>query len=226
MSLHQDQSPAQPPRAVLWDMDGTLLDSTEYHWLSWRDALAAENYELSYDEFIASFGQRNDAILRGYLGQDLPDSEVERIGWAKETQYRELVRTRGIELLPGAFQWLQRLQQAGWRQAIASSAPRLNVETIIEVLELDHLFDALVTAEDVQRGKPEPEVFLTAAAKVAVPPPRCIVVEDAPAGIEAAHRAGMRAIGVRSSHAHLDAEHVVQRLDELPDDLFDQLLDG
>jgi beta-phosphoglucomutase len=224
MSKHQEESSSAQPRAVLWDMDGTLLDSREYHWLSWRDALAAENYELTYDQFIATFGQRNDAILRGYFGEDLPDSEVTRISDAKETGYRELVRTRGIELLPGVAQWLERLQQDDWRQAVASSAPRKNVETIVEVLELQDVFAAMVTAEDVEHGKPAPDVFLAAAEKLGVPPARCIVVEDAPAGVEAAHRAGMCAIGVRSSQDNLEADRVVQRLDELPDDVFDQLL--
>ncbi|MFP4438021.1 MAG: HAD family hydrolase [Chloroflexaceae bacterium] len=226
MSRHQEEASSGQPRAVLWDMDGTLLDSREYHWLSWRDALAAENYELTYDQFIATFGQRNDAILRGYFGEDLPDSEVTRISDAKETGYRELVRTRGIELLPGVAQWLERLQQDGWRQAVASSAPRKNVETIVEVLELQDVFATMVTAEDVEQGKPAPDVFLTAAEKLGVPPARCIVVEDAPAGVEAAHRAGMCAIGVRSSQDNLEADRVVQRLDELPDDVFEQLLNA
>ena len=101
------------PRAVLWDMDGTLLDSAEYHWLAWRDILHTEGYPIVYDEFKASFGQRNDTILRGYFGADLPDAEVVRVGGAKEARYRDLVRERGITLLPGVSLWLARLSQAG-----------------------------------------------------------------------------------------------------------------
>ncbi len=219
----------EQPRAVLWDMDGTLLDSREYHWLAWREALEAEGFTLTYDQFLASFGKRNDAILRGFFGADLPLSEVERISAVKESRYRAYIYTHGIALLPGVEDWLLRLKATGWRQAVASSAPRLNVETIIEVLNLAACFAALVTAEDVDRGKPEPDVFLLAAERLAVPPTRCVVVEDAPAGIEAAQRAGMRTIGVRSSHANLDAhaaDYVVTSLAELPDDAFDQLLRG
>jgi len=220
MSTHD----SRPPRAVLWDMDGTLLDSAEYHWLAWRETLEGESYPLTYERFAASFGQRNDTILRGYFGPDFPDSEIERIGAAKEQLYRKLVRERGIELLPGVRRWLARLQTEGWRQAIASAAPRLNIEAILAALDIAGCFDAIVSAEDVQRGKPDPQVFLVAAERVDVPPARCVVVEDAPAGVEAGRRAGMRTIGVRTSHADLVADIVVRTLDELADDAFDRLL--
>jgi beta-phosphoglucomutase family hydrolase len=212
------------PRAVLWDMDGTLLDSAEYHWLAWRDSLAAEDHPITYDDFKSTFGQRNDTILRGYFGPQLPDSEIDRIAGAKEARYRDLVRERGITLLPGVGTWLARLRAAGWRQAIASAAPRANIEAILAALQIAPFFDALVSAEDVQRGKPDPQVFLVAAERLSVPPAGCVVVEDAPAGIEAAHRAGMRAIGVRTSHADLRADVVVDTLDQLPDDGLDQLI--
>jgi beta-phosphoglucomutase len=205
-------------------MDGTLLDSAEYHWLAWRESLAAEGFPLTYERFVASFGQRNDTILRGYFGPDLPMSEVDRIGAAKETRYRALVRERGVALLPGVGRWLAQLRASGWRQAIASSAPRLNVEAILAALDIESRFDAIVSAEDVQRGKPDPQVFLLAAERVGAPPARCIVVEDAPAGVEGAHRGGMRAIGVRSTHAAIHADITVDTLAELPDDAFERLI--
>ena len=213
-------------RAVLWDVDGTLLDSAAYHWQSWQSTLALEGFPIQWEQFAASFGQRNDAVLRGYFGADFPLSEVERIAEAKETRYRELMREGGVTLLPGVGQWLQRLHQEGWRQAIASSAPRLNVITIVEALGIGQYFEAIVSAEDVQRGKPDPQVFLVAAQKLGIPPERCVVVEDAPVGIEAGRRAGMRTIGVLSTHGQLDGEVVVRTLDELPDNAFVQLLDA
>jgi beta-phosphoglucomutase-like phosphatase (HAD superfamily) len=98
------------------------------------------------------------------------------------------------------------------------------VETILEGLKIADLFDATVSAEDVQTGKPDPEVFLVAAARVSTPPARCVVIEDAPAGIEAARLAGMRTIGVQSSHASLSADVVVRTLEELSEDAFDRLI--
>jgi HAD superfamily hydrolase (TIGR01509 family) len=211
-------------RAVLWDVDGTLIDSAEYHWSAWREVLAAEGFDLTRERFAESFGRRNDATLRGYFGEALPISEIERIGEITETRYRDLVRSRGVQLLPGVRDWLLRLRADGWRQALASSASMLNIEAILEALSLEGFFDAIVSAEDVHTGKPDPEVFVTAAARVAALHPRCVVVEDAPAGIEAAHRAGMHAIGVRSSHDSLQADIVVGTLDELPEDTFDSLI--
>ncbi len=212
------------PRAVLWDMDGTLLDSAEYHWHSWREILAGECYELAHAQFVATFGQRNDTILRDWLGADLPIGEIDRIGAAKEARYRELVRSGGITLLPGVERWLMRLKADGWRQAVASAAPRANVEAIVAALGIEAFFNAISSAEDVQRGKPDPQVFLVAAERVGVQPARCIVIEDAPAGLLGAQRGGMHAIGVRSSHTDLHADIVVDTLAELPDDAFEQLL--
>src|SRR5688572_9102419 len=211
-------------RAVLWDVDGTLIDSSEYHWLSWRDALEAENFPLRREQFDSSFGQRNDEILRGYFGADYPPAEVARVGGAKETAYRRLVRERGVELLPGVRRWLDTLRAGGWLQALASSAPRANLEAILSALRLGAYFAAVVSAEDVTRGKPDPQVFLLAAGKLRAEPAACVVVEDAPAGTEAARRAGMRAVGVLTSHAELQADLVVRTLEDLPDGAFDELL--
>src|SRR3972149_8907272 len=97
------------PRAVLWDVDGTLIDSAEYHWLAWREAMAAEDYTLTYEQFARTFGWRNDAILREFFGREIPISEADRISDAKERRDRDFVLTRGIELLPGVRRWLDRL---------------------------------------------------------------------------------------------------------------------
>jgi beta-phosphoglucomutase len=134
------------------------------------------------------------------------------------------VRSRGIELLPGVRAWLERLRAEGWLQALASSAPRLNLDAIVSALDLEHFFSAVASAEDVTEGKPDPQVFLAAASKLGVEPSVCVVVEDAPAGTEAARRAGMRSVGVLSSQAELEADIVVRTLEELPPDAFDRLL--
>jgi HAD superfamily hydrolase (TIGR01509 family) len=215
---------SQRPRAVLWDVDGTLVDSAEYHWLTWREVLSREGYDLKRNQFRASFGQRNDEILQHYFGPDLPVTEIERIGAAKEGLYRELIRARGIKPLPGVRRWVEKLKADRWRQAIASSAPLLNVDTILDALGFEKYFEAIAAAEDVERGKPDPQIFLVAASKLDVPTTRCIVVEDAPAGVEAARRASMCSIGVLTSQAALEADLTVHTLAELSDDAFDRLL--
>jgi beta-phosphoglucomutase len=209
--------------AVLWDLDGTLVDSEEFHWQSWRGVMRGEGVELSYPQFLASFGQRNDRILGSWLGEGADADRIRRIGDAKEAEYRRLAETHGLVLLPGAREWVVRLHAAGWKQAIASSAPRLNVETMLRVLGIVEDFDAVVSAEDVTVGKPDPQVFLKAAGKLGVPPSSCVVVEDAAAGVEAARRAGMRSIGV-NPRQRLDADVFVASLADLPSDTFERLL--
>jgi beta-phosphoglucomutase len=210
-------------RAVLWDLDGTLVDSEELHWRSWEHALRGEGSPVTYDQFKATFGQRNDRILRGWLGPEAPADRIEKIGEAKEVEYRRLAAVHGLIPLPGVAEWLVRLREAGWRQAIASSAPRMNVEVMLRALQLESYFDVIISAEDVTHGKPDPEVFLVAASRVGVPPQRCVVVEDAVAGIEAARRAGMCSIGV-SRTATLGGTVSVASLADLPTDAFERLV--
>ncbi len=217
------QAEASLPRAVLWDLDGTLADSREFHWLSWQEALGQEGVLTTWDQFLASFGQRNDAILSAWLGPGADPDRIRRIGDRKEAIYRSLVKSRGIEPLPGAAEWVRSLSRSRWRQAIASSAPRLNVKVMHEALGFEGLINVLVAAEDVRRGKPDPEVFLVAAQRLGVAPGRCVVVEDAEAGIEAARRAGMRSVGVGAEGVE-GADIVVPSLRDLPKGTFRRLL--
>jgi beta-phosphoglucomutase len=214
---------APRPGAVLWDLDGTLADSSEYHWLSWQDVLAAEGVRITREEFGATFGWRNSEILRLWMGGRATPEVIARVGDGKEEAYRALLRSGGIDPLPGAAEWVRALHEGGWRQAIASSAPRANIEVMIEALRFGPLLDGFLGAEDVERGKPDPEVFLTGARRLGVPPERCIVVEDAAAGIEGARRAGMRSIGVGRGNVGA-ADLVVASLAELSSDAFSRLL--
>jgi HAD superfamily hydrolase (TIGR01509 family) len=209
---------------VLWDLDGTLVDSEEFHWQSWRNTLAAEGVKITHDQFLASFGQRNDRILPGWLGRAATADDVRRIGDAKEAEYRRLAGQHGLTALPGAAEWVARLRAEGWRQAVASSAPRENVTVMLRVLGLAGYFDATTAAEDVERGKPDPQVFLKAAQLLDVPPARCVVVEDADVGVEAARRAGMPCIAVGRGATALPADLTVASLDRLPADAFARLI--
>lgn len=212
-------------RAVLWDMDGTLIDSEEFHWMAWRDTLAKEGIVITREQFLSSFGQRNDSILPRWLGAEANAERIDRIANAKEEMYRHLVRTKGISPLPGVAKWVQQLHNQGWLQAIASAAPRANIEVILEALSATDVFQGIVAAEDVHRGKPDPEVYLTAAARLGVLPERCIVVEDAVAGVEGACRAGMRSIGVSRKGVELPADVVVTSLALLAPHAFERLLE-
>jgi beta-phosphoglucomutase len=211
---------------VLWDLDGTLIDSAGHHWVAWRDTLAAEGRSVTPGDFASSFGKRNDEILYDLFGRGIEADWIERVSEAKEKAYRRLLREQGLALLPGALAWFGRLRSRGWRQALASSAPRLNIDAVFEALApLGEYLDLAVSADEVGRGKPDPAVFLEAARRLGLPPGRCIVVEDAPAGLEGARRAGMRSIGVLSTHhPRLEADIVVPSLEALHEDAFGALL--
>ncbi len=213
------------PGGVLWDLDGTLIDSAAHHWVAWRDTLAAEGRPVQPGDFADTFGKRNDEILHQLFGQELDAGWIERVSDTKERAYRLLLREQGLDAAPGAFEWLARLHEAGWRQALASSAPRPNIDAVFEALALGRLLDAVVSADEVGRGKPDPAIFLEAARRLELPPARCVVVEDAPAGLEAARRAGMASIGILSTHhPTLQADVVVASLERLPPDAFSDLL--
>jgi beta-phosphoglucomutase len=212
------------PRAVLWDLDGTLVDSSEQHFVAWRDTLASLGRGYTRADHDLVFGLRNDAVLRRLVDPAIDPAEIARVAGAKERRYRDLVAAAGIEPLPGVRRWLAALQARGFRMAVASSAPPANLEAVMAAATLNGAFDALVSGEEVPHGKPDPAVFLAAAERLSVPPARCVVVEDAPAGIEAGRRGGMRVIGVGPRHAELDADLTVERLDQLPEDAFDLLV--
>jgi HAD superfamily hydrolase (TIGR01509 family) len=210
-------------KSVLWDLDGTLIDSEQYHWLAWRDTMAAEGVALTHERFLETFGLRNDAIIPQWIPNATAD-RIDQIASAKEQLYRRLVHEGGLDPLPGARHWTERLAREGWLQAIASSAPRENIDAVLAVIGLADCFQAVVSAEDVTLGKPDPQVFLTAAARLGSAPARSIVVEDAPAGVEAARRAGMPSIGVRRNGSPLPANLAVSSLADLPPQAFLRLI--
>lgn len=216
---------ARATGGVLWDLDGTLVDSAGHHWTAWRETLAAEGLSVGPRDFANAFGKRNDEILRGLFGAGPSAEWIERVSETKERAYRRLLREEGLLPLPGALAWLDRLRAAGWRQALASSAPRANIDASLDALGLGRFLDAVVSADEVGRGKPDPALFLEAARRLDLPPRRCVVVEDAPAGLEGARRAGMPSIGVLSAHhTALVADLVVPSLEALPPAAFDTLV--
>lgn len=214
---------ARAKRAVLWDLDGTLADSTAFHLKSWQAAMSPVGIDVTAARFLETFGQRNEAILPQWLGARSTPRLVAELADAKESLYRAFVAKAGLAPLPGALDWLRRLHADGWRQAIASSAPRRNVDVMVDALGIGDLIEGIVAAEDVRHGKPAPDVFLAAAAALGVPPSGCVVVEDAPAGIEAARRAGMRVIGTGPG-ATGGGDLRIASLDRLPADVFDVMV--
>jgi beta-phosphoglucomutase family hydrolase len=212
-------------KGVLWDMDGVLVDTGEFHFRAWHDVLAQYDVAFTRELHRETFGMNNAGILSRLFGDKLTPDLQSEISDRKERQFRAAVRGHA-EPLPGVRTWLRRLQSAGFRQGIASSAPIANIDTLIDELGLRDFFDAIVSGTDLP-GKPDPAVFLKAAEKLVVPPEGCIVVEDAVAGVEAARRAGMKCIAVTTTNraeALSVADVIVDQLDALPKDAFGRLV--
>jgi len=210
--------------AVLWDLDGTLIDSTEYHWQAWHQTVEKEGFLLTREQFISCFGQRSETAVYSYCNADLSLADAQRIVENKQSLYREIIRSQGISLVAGADILLKELKNIGWKQALATSAGSEDVITILNALKLETIFDTWLSAESVKESKPAPEIFLLAASRLEVEPKNCIVVEDSAVGIQAAQQAGMKNIGVLSSHKSLSATYVVSSLSELSLDVFKDLL--
>ena len=206
---------------IIWDVDGTLVDTSELHFGAWLELACQLKKPFSREQFAATFGRRNPEIIREVFGTDYTDQEIDELGRRKEELYRAAAR-KGVTLLPGVRALLEDLHAAGCDQAIGSSAPRENLDLILRLTQTERFFDAVVSQEDTQRGKPDPQVFLVAAAKLGVPPASCLVVEDAPSGVEAARAGGMKCIAVAYAGNHspaslkeAGADLVVKTLEEV-----------
>ncbi|MBV9021058.1 MAG: HAD family phosphatase [Ktedonobacteraceae bacterium] len=181
-------------QAVIWDLDGVIIDSGDEHRQAWQRLAREEGVPLSDAQFWATFGQRNDAII-AHLWGPLPQQQVQELADRKESYFREIIG-RTVTALPGSLELMSALQAAGYKQGLGSSTPIANLNLISEVLGLDRYLSVLVSGETVPRGKPAPDLFLKVAEQLGVAPTHCLVIEDAVAGVQAAHAAGMRCIAV------------------------------
>lgn len=203
---------------AIFDWDGVIIDSSRQHEESWERLAREGGLHLPPDHFLKGFGMKNEVIIPRLLAWTEDPAEIRRLSLRKEELYRDIIRERGLSPLPGVRAFLERLAAAGIPCAIGSSTHRLNIEASLGLLGLAGFFRAIVSAEDVNAGKPDPEVFLKAAAAIDRDPADCVVFEDATMGIEAALAGGMAVVGVATTHGPdklARAHAVVGRLDEL-----------
>ena len=216
--------------SAIWDMDGTLVDTAELHFAAWSAVAKELNLPFSRADFAATFGKRNPEILKQLYGDRFSEKEIAELGERKEEYYRAAASRQGVVPLPGVKALVEGLRQAGFKQAIGSSAPRANLDLILKLTELASFFDVLVSMEDTQRGKPDPQVFLVAAQRLKISPSHCVVVEDAVAGVQAAKAGGMKCIAVDFVGHHgpaalrsAGADLIVKNLEEVTVDSVRQL---
>ena len=213
-------------KAVIFDLDGVLVDSGEFHKQSWYDLADKEGFSLTDEFFYSTFGMQNYQVIPQMLGTDVAPDEVERLSVLKEQRFRELVAGK-LTLLDGVPELIGKLKSSGFLLAVGSSAPWVNLDFMLRQAKIDNCFDALVCGDEITHSKPAPDTFLKAAEKLSVSPDRCVVVEDAVQGVEAAIAAGMATVAVTTtrSRQELDqADVIVDSMTELNADSFKKLL--
>jgi beta-phosphoglucomutase len=180
--------------AVIWDLDGVILDSAEEHRRAWKRLAEEEGVAFTDEDFWTTFGRRNNDILPHYWHVTSTE-HMQQLAERKEAYFREYV-CETAAFLPGAEELMRGLYEAGFAQALASSTPLVNIRVIDDLLGLSRYLSVLVSGESVERGKPAPDIFLKAARELGVLPTSCVVIEDAVAGVQAAHAADMLCIAV------------------------------
>lgn len=191
---------AEQPFLAIFDHDGVLIDSLEMHQQAWIELGRQTGLPITNAFIHETFGMTNPSIFRKLLGEDLAPAELTRLSDIKESCYRETARGK-IVLMDGVQELLDTLTALGIRIAIGSSGVLPNLLLTVDSCGLQGRFAAIASLEDITHGKPDPEVFLKAAAKSGVAPERAVVFEDALVGVQAAKAAGMYAVGVGSTHS-------------------------
>jgi beta-phosphoglucomutase family hydrolase len=215
--------------AVIFDMDGVVVDNISYHFDAWRQFAARYSRGLSDDELTRYVNGRVAREVLEYLfRQALTDEEVHRYTEEKEGLYRELYRPH-LKPTEGLLPFLETLRTNGISTAVATSAPYSNIDFTLGGTGTRPYFREIVDARHVKRGKPDPEIYLQAASRLGIPPDRCIVIEDALLGVQAGLGAGMKVIGITTTHpaAELSNTHlVINDFHELSLPILKQLVDS
>jgi len=209
--------PESKMKAAIWDMDGVIADTAPFHLKAWQEVFQKRGVKFSEEDFKHTFGQRNDTIIRSVLGKETPQDEIKAIASEKEAGFRRRIG-QNPKPLPGVIALLKSLKEHGFKMALASSAPMVNIQLLTQTLGINGYFQSFVGDEDVTEGKPDPQVFQVAAKKLGIKPENCIVIEDAVAGVTAAKRAGMRCLAVTNTHPKaslIEADLVVDTLENI-----------
>ena len=214
-------------KAVIFDIDGVLIDSYDAHFKSWQMAGRQHNIDITVERFEQSFGRTSRDIIRQWWPDGITDEQITQIDDEKEAAFREVIEV-DFPVMEGAIELIESLHATGFALAVGSSGPPENVDLVMRKLDRESMFGARVTGSDVTRGKPDPQVFQIAASKLKVAVNRCAVIEDAPAGIAAANAAEMTSIALTGTATEPElgnAELIVDSLYKLSPELIDQLLD-
>lgn len=187
--------------AVIFDMDGTMVDNTPFHSKAWLEFCKRHDINLTEEEYMQKVsGKNNRVILNGLLGRELDQKEFEELETEKESLYRELYKPH-LKEVPGLKTFLHKIFQSGLKMGIATTSPSPNRSMVIEALDINNFFTFIAGPEHITQSKPHPEIYLLAAEKLGVDSEKCLAFEDTPSGLKSANSAGMTVIGVLTAHS-------------------------
>jgi beta-phosphoglucomutase family hydrolase len=187
------------PFAVIFDMDGVIVDNMPYHKKAWAEFFERHNPPMILEDFIQHMGKSNEDLLTVLFGKKITEDEILSLGEEKEALYREIYAPE-VKPLQGFVDFLRSLKNNHVKTAIATAAPKVNLDFLLEHIDVRDDFDVLIDDSEVNKGKPDPEIYLKAAQRLDYPPELCLVFEDSLAGIQAAINAGMKVIGVATTN--------------------------
>jgi beta-phosphoglucomutase family hydrolase len=212
--LVSDLSPL--PAAVIFDMDGTLVATTEADFLAWQRLFHELGHELTYAKYFPLLGRKSQDVVHDVL--KLKGNEADKAMQRKMDHFEQIVSEKGIEVLPHAEAFLSELSRLKIPIALATSSRKMKMKLVMRESGLEKYFSSFVTGEEVKNGKPAPDIFLLAAKRLDVDPSRCLVLEDATNGVRAAKAAGMTCVAIASTHGESDlmeADLVIHAFSEL-----------
>lgn len=205
-------------QAVIFDLDGTLLDNNAYHLETWRKYLKKLGREMSDEEYKAHInGRTNRDAIEYIYGRKMQDEEANRYTEEKEALYREIYAPH-IQPMPGLLKLLAEIESMGLPMAIATSGIKANINFMFEQIPMRKYFSIIVDSSSITKGKPDPEIYLQTAERLGVAPANCLVFEDAVVGIQSAKKAGMHVIAITTTHERkelLQADRVIDGYGEL-----------
>lgn len=204
----------QSKKAILWDMDGVIADSSAFHFAAWQETFARRGIKFTKKDFIKLFGTRNDFIIGSIMGQELPEVDVKIMVQEKEENFRRKA-TGSVKPFPGVVRLLNAIKKGNFKLGLVSSAPKENIDLVLRELDLEGIFDCVVFGQEVSESKPSPQIYLLAAKKLGATPNDCVVIEDSPLGVKAARTARMKCLAVANTHPRQRLEEADKIVDSL-----------
>jgi haloacid dehalogenase superfamily, subfamily IA, variant 3 with third motif having DD or ED len=204
--------------AVIFDLDGTLIDNNSFHLKAWQQFYKKRNRSLTEEEYKKHFnGKTNVDVLAHVFEMPLSLKDTDKYTNEKEDLYREIYSPY-IKPVKGLLNLLHQIQKAGLPMAIATSGIKVNIDYMFEHIPIQHYFNEVIYSKHIKKGKPDPEIYLVTADKLNVAPGKCIVFEDSVAGIQSAKAAGMKVVAITTTHTIEElkiADKLINNYDEI-----------